>query len=81
MGGKGSLNELINELINELMTRLFIEQPLALPGSANYKRFPPLKSSMNFCSNFLLVFWSVETSLLCIVGELAGGGSVGFSDR
>ena len=30
MRGKGSLNKLI--------TRLFVEQPLALPGSANYSR-------------------------------------------
>ena len=32
MGGKG----LLNESVNELMTELFVEQPLALPGSANY---------------------------------------------
>ena len=30
MGGQGSLNQ----SVNELMTRLFIVQPLALPGSA-----------------------------------------------
>ena len=25
----------LSELINELMTKVFVEQPLALPGSAN----------------------------------------------
>ena len=34
---------------------------------------------------FFLVFWCLRTSILCIVGELAGGGSVsvdvGISDR
>ena len=33
------MTDLINELMNELMTRLFLEQPLALPGSANYYVF------------------------------------------
>ena len=32
---KGSLNESINQLMNELITEVFVEQPLALPGSAN----------------------------------------------
>ena len=35
VGGKGILTDSLNECMNELMTRLFIEQPLALPGSAN----------------------------------------------
>ena len=26
----------MNELMNELITGVFVEQPLALPGSANY---------------------------------------------
>ena len=40
---------------------------------------------MNFTFEFVWVFWSLQTNLLCIVGELAGGGSVavavGVSDR
>ena len=31
MGGKGSLSE----SMNQLKTKVFVEQPLALPGSAN----------------------------------------------
>ena len=31
MGGKGS----VTELMNQSMTKLFVEQPLASPGSAN----------------------------------------------
>ena len=27
----------VNESVNELMTNVFVEQPLALPGSANHK--------------------------------------------
>ena len=26
----------MNELLNELITKVFVEQPLALPGSAKY---------------------------------------------
>ena len=33
MGGKGWLNEWMNEL---MIKKVFVEQPLALPGSANY---------------------------------------------
>ena len=29
-------DHLFNHLINELMTKVFVEQPLALPGSAKY---------------------------------------------
>ena len=32
MGGKGSLSE----SMNELMMKVFVEQPLASPGSAKY---------------------------------------------
>ena len=39
----------------------------------------------SFFIMFLFVFWSLPTILLCIVGELAGGGSVavafGINDR
>ena len=35
VGGKGWLIDWLTELINELMTKVFVEQPLALPGSAN----------------------------------------------
>ena len=38
VGGKGSLTDPLNYLINELIIRLFVEQPLALPGSAKYHR-------------------------------------------
>ena len=28
----------VNKLMNEWMTEVFVEQPLALPGSANYEQ-------------------------------------------
>ena len=37
-------------------------------------------STRIFCVlNIFKVFWSLQTSILCIVGELAGGGSVGVA--
>ena len=42
MGGKGSVT-LLFFLINQLMIEVFVEQPLALPGSAKY--FPLSTSS------------------------------------
>ena len=35
-GGAVKLWEEKDDSLNELMTRLFVEQPLASPGSANY---------------------------------------------
>ena len=29
----------LNQLVNELITRMFVEQPLALPGSGNYRNY------------------------------------------
>ena len=36
----------MTQLINEIITRLFVEQPLASPGSANYidRGISPVKS-------------------------------------
>ena len=32
------MTESMNQLINQLITKVFVEQPLALPGSAKYEK-------------------------------------------
>ena len=58
----------MNERMNQLMTRLFIEQPLASPRSANYLSFKVLVQQIKAkCKMIKCVtkFFSVQYSTLC----------------
>ena len=63
----------ITELINQLITEVFVEQPLAPPGSA--------KNIENFDNEIVLTFVNTAAYSILVQGALAGDGSHGGDDR
>ena len=71
---------------NRLSLRFLVEEPMANNGiPLAFLCFCSFDEFLHFIFFSLWVFWFLQTSLLCMVGELAGGGlvavAVGICDR